>query len=325
MAKRFAMTFPPETIDPPKTMTYSRRQVLCSAAAALAIPATTVSTAIAREPIQRTGPSRLKLALAAYSFRQYFSYMKGKKKQPQSDGPAMDMEGFLQYCADHGCDGAELTSYFFRNDPDRDYFLDLKRSAFLKGLAISGTAIGNNFTVGRGERLESEIAAAKQWIDHAAVLGAPHIRFFAGTGAQIDKEPARIDEAIEALEQCAEHAANHGIMLGVENHGNLTSDQMLTIMQRVSSPWVGMNLDTGNFFSDDPYGDLEKCVGYAVNVQVKVVMRSPDRTKSPADLKRIAAILRDGGYQGFVNLEYEEEQPYEHVPQALDELRQAIA
>ncbi len=282
-------------------------------------------TAAARGPIERSGPPRMQLGLAAYSFRKYFAYMKGKPNRPADDGPAMDMEKFMQYCVAQNCDAAELTSYFFEPDPTPEYFLNLKKSAFLKGLAISGTAIGNNFTVGRGERLDDEIATAKRWIDHSVTMGAPHIRFFAGTGREIEKAPERIDEAIESLEVCAEYAAGKGVVLGVENHGNLTSDQMLQIMDRVNNPWVGINLDTGNFWSDDPYRDLERCVPYAVNVQVKVEMQSPERKKSPADMNRIAKILKDGGYQGFVNLEFEEDKPYENVPAALDRLREALA
>lgn len=294
---------------------------IAAAAAGLATPA---SPAQARGPIQRSGAARFQLGLAAYSFREHFSFNKGKPKQPSPGGPPMTMESFLDYCVEQNCDAAELTSYFFDPKGDQAYYRSLKKHAFLHGIAISGTAIGNNFTVGRGERLDREVEQAKQWIERASILGAPHIRFFAGTRAEIEKSPERIDIAIDALAECADYAAEHGVMLGVENHGNLTAEQCLTIMDRVESPWVGMNLDTGNFFSDDPYGDLEKCIGYAVNVQVKVMMRRPDKTRYAADLSRVAKILRDGGYQGFVNLEYEEDEPYQNVPKHLDELRHVL-
>ena len=287
--------------------------------------ATTAHTVRGREPITRTGKPRFQVGLAAYSLRRYFSYSKGKPTKPAPDGPAIDMLGFIDYCAEQEFDTAELTSYFFRPDGDDAYYLGLKKHAFLTGVTISGTAIGNNFTVGQGPRLESEVAAAKRWIDRASVLGAPHIRFFAGTGKQLDEDPARMDEACDALNECAEYAAAKGIFLGVENHGKLSSDQMIQIMERVKSPWVGINLDTGNFISDDPYADLERCVGYAVNVQVKVSMKSPAGKHYPADLNRIGKILKDGGYQGFVILEYEAETPYLRIPEAHEQLRNALA
>jgi sugar phosphate isomerase/epimerase len=281
-------------------------------------------TALGREPIHRTGPSRFQVGLAAYSLKDYFSFMKGKRRQPNDDGKPIDMVGFLDYCVANQFDAAELTSYFFNPNANDAYFRNLKREAFTRGITISGTAIGNNFTVGVGPKLDDEIATAMKWIDNAAILGAPHIRFFAGKGKQLAENPARLDEAAAAVNQCAAYAAEKGIFLGIENHGNLTSDQMLQIMNRIDSPWVGINLDTGNFLSDDPYADLEKCVPYAVNVQVKVNMKKPNGDEYPADLDRIAKILRDGGYQGFVILEYEEDNPYSAIPEAHKQLRAAL-
>ncbi len=299
-----------------------RRQFLqLSAAGAIAVS----TPCLARGPIERSGPPRFQLGLAAYSLRDYFSYMKGKTREPAKGGPAINMLGFLDYCVAQNVDAAELTSYFFKPDADDAYFLELKHEAFVRGLTISGTAIGNNFTIGKGPKLDAEIEQAIAWIDRADLLGAPHIRFFAGTGQQLAAEPERLKEASDALNQCAEHAAAKGIFLGVENHGGLTPAQLLEIMERADSPWVGINLDTGNFHSEDPYRDLEQCVDYAVNVQVKVSMKSPEGKKYDADIPRIGKILKAAGYQGFVVLEYEDENPYEHIPAAIAALKAALA
>lgn len=304
-----------------------RRQFLKLTAAGAAAAGSTFASrdASARDPIDRKGPARFQVGLAAYSLRQYFSYRRGQDQKPRDDGKAIDMIGFIDYCIAHGFDATELTSYFFRPDADDAYFLNLKHHAYLHGITISGTAIGNNFTVGKGPRLDAEVSDAIAWIDRAALLGAPHIRFFAGTGKQLDEDPARLIEATDALNRCADHAASKGIFLGVENHGNLTSQQMLAIMERTDNPWVGINLDTGNFLSEDPYRDLEVCAPYAVNVQVKVSMKSPDGKHYPADFDRIAQILKDANYQGFVILEYEDNDPYQAIPAAAEKLRAALA
>lgn len=299
-----------------------RRDFLLLSAAGIV---STSAPALARDPIVRSGPPRFRLGLAAYSLRKYFAFSRGKPQSPAGDGLAIDMTGFLDYCIAQNLDAAELTSYFFPPDAADDYYVDLKRQAFLRGVTISGTAIGNNFTVGAGPKLEQEIQDAMVWIHRASLLGAPHIRFFAGTGKQLADDPQRLDEACEAIHRCAQRAAEAGIFLGIENHGDLTGEQMLQIMQRIESPWVGINLDTGNFLSDDPYADLERCVPYAVNVQVKVSMKKPSGETYPADMKRIANILKAANYQGFVILEYEDEAPYEQIPDAIKVLREAIA
>ena len=48
-----------------------------------------------------------------------------------------------------------------------------------------------------------------------------------------------------------------------------TAEQMLTIVTAVKHDWFGINLDTGNFRTPDPYGDLAKLAPYAVVVQIK--------------------------------------------------------
>jgi hypothetical protein len=63
---------------------------------------------------------------------------------------------FIDYCADQGCPGAELTSYFFPPDADETYMLGVKRHAYLRGVNICGTAIGNTFTHPPGEARDKE-------------------------------------------------------------------------------------------------------------------------------------------------------------------------
>lgn len=298
-----------------------RRHFLQLASTSLAVNSISVS---ARDSFQRKGPPRFQVGLAAYSLRKYFSFSRGKKQKPAEDGKSLDMYGFIDYCVDQGLDAAELTSYFFDPAIDDSTFLDLRRYAFVRGIAISGTAIGNNFTIGAGPKLEEEIEKALVWIERASLLGAPHIRFFAGTGKQLQQDVTRMKEACDAIERCAELAAKKGVFIGIENHGNLTSDQMLEIMDRVKNPWVGINLDTGNFLSNDPYADLEKCAPHAINVQVKVNMKRPDGQHYPADLQRVADILKRASYQGYVILEYEDVDPYENIPKSLETLRSSL-
>jgi sugar phosphate isomerase/epimerase len=278
------------------------------------------------EPFERTEPARLLLSLAAYSFRQSFRTGSGGAKA--GAGPrTLDMFEFMDYCAEHGCVGSELTSYYFPSNPGREYFLRVRRHAFLRGLPISGTAVGNVFTGPRGDQRDQQLQMVKTWIDHAATMGAPHVRIFAGNQqAGMSKEEA-MDLCVEAIEECCAYAGDRGIVLGLENHGGIVAepDDLLAIVRRVQSPWFGINLDTGNFHTDDPYGDVARCAPYAVNVQLKVEMRRRGQEKEPADLERVVRILRDARYQGYVALEYEAaEDPWEAVPRHLKRLQELL-
>lgn len=285
-------------------------------------------TAAGTNPFKRSGAPRLLLSLAAYSFRDTFPIMRGKPNTKVPAAKATDMFKFIDYCATHGCDGAEVTSYFFAEETDA-YMLQLRRYAFLRGVAISGTAIGNNFSLPPGPKLTEEIATTKKWIDRAALLGAPHIRVFAGNIPKDAKNFTRADAdkvVIKSLEEVGDYAAKKGVFLGLENHDSIGSAAtLLPMVKAVNNPWVGINLDSGNFRTDDPYKDFAECVPYALNVQFKVEVHA-GKTNVPADLKRFTKILRDGGYQGWIALEYEaKEDPAVAVPRYLAEMKALFA
>ncbi|MFK7766898.1 MAG: sugar phosphate isomerase/epimerase family protein [Mariniblastus sp.] len=276
---------------------------------------------VSQEPLRSVDQGHVQFALAAYSFRKHFAFMKGKPQTPE--GKSINMFEFVDYCASQKC-AAELTSYFFPPDADEEYFLRLKRHAYLMGVPIVGTAIGNNFTLPKGERLDKEIADAKKWIDRAAVLGAPHIRFFAGTRKQLEASAEAKTNAIQSLQTCVDYAAGKGVFIGVENHGDLTADQVLEIVRSVKGDWFGVNLDTGNFFSDDPYRDIAMCLPFAVNIQFKVKMKDTEKKPYEADFDRIAKIIVDSKYRGYVVFEYEEPNAFERVPTEFGKMRAAF-
>ncbi len=314
---------------------FTRRDFIkLSAAASVAATAAPLSSfaAPAREnPFKRTGRPRLLLSLAAYSFRENFRLMRGQpaKKAPAANR-AMDMFKFIDYCAAQGCDGTELTTYFFDEETD-EYMIKLRRHAFLRGIAVSGTAIGNNFSLPKGPKLDDEIATTKKWIDRALLMGAQHIRVFAGNVPRDAKGFTRGDadkSVIAALEVCCNYAGQKGIFLGLENHDSIGSAAtLIPMIKAVNSPWLGINLDSGNFRTGDPYKDFAECVPYALNVQFKAEIHdAATKAEKPADFKRFTQILRDGGYQGWVALEYEaKEDSAVAVPRYLKEMKELFA
>src|SRR5262245_1789763 len=111
------------------------------------------------EPFNRRGNPHLRLSCAAYSFRDDFSAPKGA---PEGTKPRMDMYRFIDFCADNGCDGAELTSYYFPKDYSNDDFAKVRRHAHLRGISVSGTAVGNNFTLPPGQERNEDLASVKK-------------------------------------------------------------------------------------------------------------------------------------------------------------------
>jgi sugar phosphate isomerase/epimerase len=277
------------------------------------------------EPPTRPGSPKLRLALAAYSFRDQFKAPKGA---PEATKPEMDMFRFIDYCAEHGCDGAELTSYYFADPLPENYLTKVRRHAHIRGISISGSAVGNTFTHPHGPQRDKEIAHVKTWIDRASLFGAPHIRVFAGNAQKNQSRAEAVAQCVAALDECAEYAGHKGIFLGIENHGGIvsTADELLEVVRASKSPWVGINLDIGNFHSADPYDELARCAPYAVNVQYKGEIRRKGAAASePTDVSRVVKLLRNANYQGWVALEYEmKESPWTGVPTQLALLSAAL-
>ena len=310
----------------------NRREFLQSsttaAAGLLGVGMTGFAPATAAEP---GGPlhapfSKMKLSLAAYSMRK-FMHQNWPRPRPRKTKPQLTMEGFVDYCGKLKLDGTEVTSYYFPAQVTDAYLAGLKSRAARQKLKISGTAIGNNFCLPDGPARQRELKLCRQWIDFAAMMGAPVIRIFAGRISKGENEKTAIKRCIRGIDESLVYAAKKKVGLALENHGGITStpEQMLRIVKGVKpSAWFGVNFDSGNFRSDDPYRDLEQIAPYAINVQIKTAV-SPNGKKEEADLERIVGILKKAEYRGYVVLEYEEKaEPKEAIPGYIERLRKLI-
>src|SRR6476646_7342043 len=210
------------------------------------------SIALAQEPIKRVGKSSLKVSLNAYSFSKLLN------DQIKKRGPGISLFDLLDFCAKNGFDGIDPTGYFFPSYPEvppDEYVNNLKRRAFELGLGISGTGVRNNFTTSDKTVRAAAVQHIKEWVEVAARLGAPVLRGFADTqmramtlkdvakGSTRDQVPAWI---VDALSECPEEGKKHGVIIGVQNHGDFlqTGDDLLALINAVNSEWCGAIVDT---------------------------------------------------------------------------------
>ena len=311
-------------------------------AAGIGLPAI---SAMAIEPVKRVGGVSLKISCNAYSFAKLLN------DQLHGRGAGISLFDFAEFCAMQNFDGFDVTGYYFpgyeKNGPGvptDKYIFDLKRRAFDLGLGISGTGVGNNFTVADKTGRANDVQRIKNWAEVAAKLGAPVLRVFADTqmrtqtwqtasnGATRDQ----VEEWIASdIRECADHAGKFGVIIGVQNHGDFlkTADDLISLLRRVDSPWCGAIVDTGYFKAADPYAEMAKAAPYAVNWQIK---QSPlgveAEGSSPIDLKRLLRVVRESGYRGYLPIEtlsprgdsgtYD---PYKVVPAFHKQLLEAIA
>jgi sugar phosphate isomerase/epimerase len=133
---------------------------------------------------------------------------------------------------------------------------------------------------------------------------------------------------IPCFKECAEFGAKHGVIVGIQNHGDMirTAEQCIYIMKAVNSDWAGIIVDTGNFKVANPYADIETVVPFATNWQVKESVIG-NSSFEKADYERIMQILKKTNYRGYIPIETIKKDntynPFTGVPQMLKELHAA--
>ena len=306
--------------------------------AALSALASPLAPAAAYVPIPRAGKARFTPTLNAYSFLELLNANLADASQ------GIDLFGVCDFCVKHDIEAVDLTGYFFPGYPRwpaDSYISRIKHYTHDRGITISGTGVKNDFaTADKAIRAEG-VALTKVWIEVAARLGAPVVRVFAGPQQKNPKDwqsaannaPREDVEKwmADALRECAEHGEKFGVIIAVQNHGDFltTGPQHISLLKRVDHSWCGALVDTGKYFTEDPYADIAMMVPHAVNWQIKENLGSSLKSP-PTDFKKLVKILRDGGYRGFVPIETlamgrKDYDPAAEVVKVLAAMRQEIA
>jgi sugar phosphate isomerase/epimerase len=281
----------------------------------------------AQTQVKKNPESHIKLALNAFSFNDVLM----AKGTPEK--PAFTLFDLLDWCAGQNIEGLDITGYYiptYPEVPSDEYTYELKRKAFRLGIDITGTGIRNNFASPDPAVRAADVTRAKEWIIFAEKLGAPVIRLFAG---EIPKGyEHKWDEVagwmIECYKECAAFGAQHGVIIGIQNHGDMlqTAEQCFKVVKAVNSKWAGIILDTGNFKVADPYADIEAVIPITVNWQMKEsVLGNTSEVKT--DFLRLMKIIKKSGYRGYIPIEtlklvgkVKPYDPFALVPQIMNEL-----
>jgi len=282
----------------------NRRHFLSGIAAA-------AGAARAAAPEALASRARFRTAICAYSFRDALK------------AGAMTYDDLVRLAVETGVDGLDLTVYWFPNTTD-SFLLPLRRLAYRMGVDIYSISVRTDLCRPTAELRERELGEIRQWVDAAQKLGATHIRVFGGTVPKSVAEDQAAGWVVEILRRASEYCGQRGVILGLENHGGITerAARILDIVKRVDSPWVGINLDTGNF-RDRVFEQIEMCLPHAVNTQVKTEMRREDGSRGSSDWDHIFALFARHGYKGYMAIEYEAaEDPRVAVPRACQRLRE---
>ena len=112
------------------------------------------------------------------------------------------------------------------------------------------------------------------------------------------------------MKAACDYSGKKGITLGLEDHVGVSqsAEVCVEIMQRVNSPYAGINIDITHFAptpTQDSYAQIAACIPYATHTHI----RNAFDDKSPIDMDRVWKMFADAGYKGYMSYEGEESDP----------------
>ena len=243
----------------------------------------------------------------------------------------MSLVQSIEFCGELGFDAVDPTGYYFTGYPEvptNSFINTIKHTAFVNGMAISGTGIRNDFALpGKDERMQ-QVEFAKRWIEVAAKLDAPVIRLFAGNKVPDGHDIEEVKKWIlDALHPCIEYGKDYGVIITLQNHFDALKslEDVQSVLDQIDSPWFGLNLDIGSLRLGDPYEQIKTLIPYARTWQIKEnVYRNNVAEKT--DLKKLIKLIKAGGYRGYIPLEtLPPSDPQTRLKPFLQEIEEAIA
>lgn len=172
----------------------------------------------------------------------------------------MDVFTFIERCAQLGLDGVQLNvnggnfGHMGGDDPGR--IREIREMIEGLGLFVEIDSRG------------MESAHLTTMLRLCDAIGAGVLRTYASCGGDLAQELA---EAPELLRQVVPVCADLGVRIAVENHEYETSGQILEIIHRVDSEWVGTHVDVGNSMMvwEDPVEAVRALAPFALSSHFK--------------------------------------------------------
>lgn len=240
-------------------MNPTRRELFAAGAGAVL-----AGVARAADPLPRT---RLGVVIHSHGIRL--------AHRPGPDAPDFaDPIDYLDHCAALGAGGVQ-TRIGVR---DPAYLTRLRAKAEAHGMFIEASVAPPKDAADVG-RFDAELrcaAAAGATVVRTVCLGTRRYETF--ISAEAFRAFAR--KAEESLRLAEPVAVRHGVRLGVENHKDWRVDELVGLMKRLDSRYVGICLDTGNSIAllEDPMAVVRAYAPWTVTTHLKdmAVAECPD-------------------------------------------------
>ncbi len=230
-----------------------RRRFIANLASAAPLPL----SALAQSP----GKTALGVSTASCGIRQRAS------SKPGNHPKFADAVEFLNYC--HDSFNAAGVQIGVRDWDENGLSRRLRDRAEELGMYLEGQ-IALPKDESDVERFEREVRAAREAgvsIFRTVMLGSRRYEIFQTR----DAWDAHQKRAWKSLTLAEGVIARQGAQLAVENHKDWRVEEMLALVERLSSESVGINLDTGNNIAllEEPHAVVEALAPFAITTHLK--------------------------------------------------------
>lgn len=162
-----------------------------------------------------------------------------------------------------------------------------------------------------GEARKADIQMLKMWIDIAAELGSPSVRFNSGSVNRDAEGNLDLSICVGSYKELARYGAEKNVAVTMENHGGATEqpEACVAIFEGVDDPNYQLTPDLGNFhLGEDMYRgiDMMFSCGKPLCVHMKTYAFDPaygEGCDSHTDFRRMAEIVRSHSYEGWYSIE----------------------
>jgi 3-oxoisoapionate decarboxylase len=210
-----------------------------------------------------TGTRRLSIGLCAYSFGYLCGFMGSGTARACAD--PLNLYRFMDLAAEHQLGGVEFPPLQFLADHQPATLEQARRYAAARGL----------FIVADGGVVD--VAELRQLLPAAAALGATTVRMTASRILCGDRRTVRdswadyLQEIVRRLKEIRGLAEDLGISVGIENHQDMTSGELVAVCEEVGSPRIGVTLDAINPLAvgEDPLAFARRIAPYLKHVHLK--------------------------------------------------------
>lgn len=255
----------------------------------------------------------MKVGIDSYCFHRYFGEIHlANEQDPGTRWTAFDLIAFAQHV---GAEGLSLETCYMPA-LDQGFLSELRAALDHAGLDRI-LAWGHPVGLERGSS-RAALDDLKRHIPSALALNCHTMRITAsGSPYSPELEAEFVRNLDPMLHEALRAAEDQGVILAIENHGDLNADAMLRLLARMDSPNLKVTLDTGNLLAvkDDPVEGARKLAPFVAATHIKDLVIEPNAltgaptwscTPTGKGMVNVPAILdhlRSAGYNGLLCIE----------------------